>query len=104
MLSDLIWDNFDLGMRGEAIELFSDALLSVMTSKEQDNCAGNEATVDALEWALNILCKDPKRLKRLKRWIETCDEPEEEYCDVDPLEDYLNQFPGEPAKYPLKGD
>lgn len=72
--SERVWEFLEkeeINTRGEASEIFADAILIVA---EPDGCGGNGGTLDALEAALDILCEDPKRLEELNRWLDEMDE------------------------------
>lgn len=73
--SDLVWDMLDGANRGEAAELFQDALFVALG--DDADYSGNGGMVDAAEAALNYVCKDPKRLEALKEWIEEFEDEDE---------------------------
>ena len=75
--SDKVWDMLEENStRGEVIDLFSDAIFSVV----DDTGCGNGQAIDALESALNAFCwESADRMKALEEWInDDIDEEEED--------------------------
>jgi len=73
--SDIVWNQLEGACRGEASEMFADVIFAVLGDEEDSS--GNGSTIDALEAALNALCKDPKKLEALNKWVEEEEEDEQ---------------------------
>lgn len=71
--SDLIWDFLGDGpAKNDAPEIFAEALSEVLWDDKDDTAKG--IIINALENALNLLCRDPKRMKKLEEYVNWLNE------------------------------
>lgn len=68
--SERVWEfleSEDMHTRGEAMEMFADAVLAVA---DPGYGHSNGSVIDALEVALDKLCEDPKKQEELNKWLD----------------------------------
>lgn len=75
--SEYVWkylEDNEQETRGEATELFAEAMFVLF----DENGSGNGVTLNALELALDELCKDENKLTRFNKWFEAVNSDEED--------------------------